>query len=160
MVRAFGCGYASLVLDYPLDPLDGMNAELLCVDFLWWNYHYLEPRVNEVKCEMYLFVWKQKWKTSTSLVIRLLEDVSRVYGAHLLARIMYNTVQYWYEKHPFPTEGRVVTMDKGPFPKTTCLTLVSGGPPPRCVYSINSCQQVVNWWFLVVVAFNFRRFVR
>lgn len=116
MVLAFRCGYTSLVFDYPLDPLDGMNAELFYVDH-WWYYQYLEPRVNEVKCETYLFVCKQKWTTSTSLVIRLLEDVSRVYGAHLLARIMYNTVQYWYENHPFPTEGRVVTMDTGPFPK-------------------------------------------
>ena len=39
MVLAFRCGYTSLVLDYPLDPLDGMNAELFSVDFLWWYNH-------------------------------------------------------------------------------------------------------------------------
>ena len=98
MVLAFRCGYTSLVFDYLSTGSTGWNE--CCHYFLWTffdgiiTYHYLEPQVHEVKCEMYLFVCKQTWTTSTSLVIRLLEDVSRVYGAHLLARIMHNTVQY------------------------------------------------------------------
>ena len=54
MVLVFGRGYTSWILDYPLDPLDGMNAELFAVDFQKWYCHYLEPPVNEVKCEMHL----------------------------------------------------------------------------------------------------------
>ena len=48
MVLVFGRGYTSWILDYPLDPLDGMNAELFSVDFQKWYCHYLEPPVNEV----------------------------------------------------------------------------------------------------------------